>query len=97
MMESIPSYTSILIYDGWLDAFQGLSLTFSTFLVFSVWDWTDSRLEANFEDARSVASNSWTPEHVSVYYQSRTFSCLKVALSSIHLAHSRIFCQYVCG
>ncbi|KAL1827360.1 hypothetical protein ACET3Z_005772 [Daucus carota] len=33
----------------------------------SVWDWTDSRLEANFEDARSVASNSWTPEHVDYF------------------------------
>lgn len=33
----------------------------------SVWDWKDSRLEVNFEDARSLASNSWTLDQVDYF------------------------------
>ncbi|KAK2990619.1 hypothetical protein RJ640_019899 [Escallonia rubra] len=33
----------------------------------SVWDWKDARLEANFDDARSLASNSWTLDHVDYF------------------------------
>ncbi|XP_011079679.1 WD repeat-containing protein 89 homolog [Sesamum indicum] len=33
----------------------------------SVWDWNDSRTEANFEDARTLASESWTLDHVDYF------------------------------
>uniref|UniRef100_A0A5B6Z656 Uncharacterized protein n=1 Tax=Davidia involucrata TaxID=16924 RepID=A0A5B6Z656_DAVIN len=33
----------------------------------SVWDWKDARLEANFEDARSLASDSWSLGHVDYF------------------------------
>ncbi|XP_071698265.1 WD repeat-containing protein GTS1 [Rutidosis leptorrhynchoides] len=33
----------------------------------SIWDLKDSRLEANFEDARSLASNSWALGHVDYF------------------------------
>ncbi|XP_059625687.1 WD repeat-containing protein GTS1 [Cornus florida] len=33
----------------------------------SVWDWIDARAEVNFEDARSLASNSWTLDHVDYF------------------------------
>ncbi|KAK3041497.1 hypothetical protein RJ639_000474 [Escallonia herrerae] len=33
----------------------------------SVWDWKDARPEANFDDARSLASNSWTLDHVDYF------------------------------
>lgn len=29
----------------------------------SVWDWRESKIESNFQDARSLASNSWTLDH----------------------------------
>ncbi|KAL0435879.1 UNVERIFIED_CONTAM: WD repeat-containing protein GTS1 [Sesamum radiatum] len=32
-----------------------------------VWDWNDSRTEANFEDARTLASESWTLDHVDYF------------------------------
>ncbi|KAM7501226.1 hypothetical protein LguiB_000130 [Lonicera macranthoides] len=34
---------------------------------FSVWDWKDGRLDANFEDARSLASNSWRLDPVDYF------------------------------
>ncbi|KAL2535299.1 Transducin/WD40 repeat-like superfamily protein [Forsythia ovata] len=33
----------------------------------SVWDWNDARNEANFEDARTFASDSWTLDHVDYF------------------------------
>uniref|UniRef100_A0A5B6Z357 Uncharacterized protein n=1 Tax=Davidia involucrata TaxID=16924 RepID=A0A5B6Z357_DAVIN len=33
----------------------------------SVWDWKDATLETNFEDARSLASDSWTLDHVDYF------------------------------
>ena len=33
----------------------------------SIWDWKDSRNEANLLEARSLASDSWTLDHVSVF------------------------------
>ncbi|KAK6154191.1 hypothetical protein DH2020_013830 [Rehmannia glutinosa] len=33
----------------------------------SVWDWNDARTEANFEDARALASDSWTLDHVDYF------------------------------
>ncbi|KAK4407018.1 WD repeat-containing protein GTS1 [Sesamum angolense] len=33
----------------------------------SVWDWNDSRTDANFEDARTLASESWTLDHVDYF------------------------------
>ncbi|KAK9281871.1 hypothetical protein L1049_004778 [Liquidambar formosana] len=33
----------------------------------SVWDWKDARIEANFQDARSLASDSWTLDHVDYF------------------------------
>ncbi|XP_073063353.1 WD repeat-containing protein GTS1 [Primulina eburnea] len=33
----------------------------------SVWDLNDTRTEANFEDARTLASNSWTNDHVDYF------------------------------
>ncbi|CAK9175313.1 unnamed protein product [Ilex paraguariensis] len=33
----------------------------------SVWDWKDARIEANFEDARSLASDSWTLDNVDYF------------------------------
>ncbi|MCD9639950.1 WD repeat-containing protein gts1 [Datura stramonium] len=33
----------------------------------SVWDWKDERTEASFEDARSLASKSWTADNVDYF------------------------------
>ncbi|KAJ4957177.1 hypothetical protein NE237_013960 [Protea cynaroides] len=33
----------------------------------SVWDWRNGDLEANFENARSLASNKWTQDHVDYF------------------------------
>ncbi|XP_061960979.1 WD repeat-containing protein GTS1-like isoform X2 [Populus nigra] len=33
----------------------------------SIWDWKDSRNEANFLEARSLASDSWTLDHVDYF------------------------------
>ncbi|OVA14885.1 WD40 repeat [Macleaya cordata] len=33
----------------------------------SIWDWKDGRNEANFQDARSLASDSWTLDHVDYF------------------------------
>ncbi|KAG8389479.1 hypothetical protein BUALT_Bualt02G0233700 [Buddleja alternifolia] len=33
----------------------------------SVWDWNDARTESNFEDARTLASDSWTLDHVDYF------------------------------
>ncbi|KAL6978403.1 hypothetical protein U1Q18_020071 [Sarracenia purpurea var. burkii] len=33
----------------------------------SVWDWKNARIEANFEDARSLASDSWELDHVDYF------------------------------
>ncbi|PIN11320.1 WD40 repeat protein [Handroanthus impetiginosus] len=33
----------------------------------SVWDWNDSRTVANFEDARTLASECWTLDHVDYF------------------------------
>ncbi|XP_023747899.1 WD repeat-containing protein GTS1 [Lactuca sativa] len=33
----------------------------------SIWDLKESRVEANFEDARTLASNSWSQEHVDYF------------------------------
>ncbi|XP_057963531.1 WD repeat-containing protein GTS1 [Malania oleifera] len=33
----------------------------------SVWDWKDTRVESNFQDARSLASDSWTLDHVDYF------------------------------
>ncbi|KZV32357.1 WD repeat-containing protein 89 [Dorcoceras hygrometricum] len=33
----------------------------------SVWDLNDARIDANFEDARTLASNSWTNDHVDYF------------------------------
>ncbi|KAI3449495.1 hypothetical protein Pfo_006160 [Paulownia fortunei] len=33
----------------------------------SVWDWNDARTEATFEDARALASESWTLDHVDYF------------------------------
>lgn len=73
----------------------------STFLAFSVWDWPDSRLKANFEDARPMASNSWTAEHVSMHYfvLIKSISRYRVALFSMDTLgmHAVFFCIFICG
>ncbi|GMP87706.1 hypothetical protein CsSME_00039968 [Camellia sinensis var. sinensis] len=33
----------------------------------SIWDWKDARIEVNFEDARSLASDCWTLDHVDYF------------------------------
>ncbi|KAH7862225.1 hypothetical protein Vadar_001647 [Vaccinium darrowii] len=33
----------------------------------SVWDWKDARIEVNFEDARTLASDSWALDHVDYF------------------------------
>ncbi|XP_048336515.2 WD repeat-containing protein GTS1 [Ziziphus jujuba] len=33
----------------------------------SIWDWRDARSEANFSDARLLASNSWSQDHVDYF------------------------------
>ncbi|KAK4559108.1 hypothetical protein RGQ29_008380 [Quercus rubra] len=33
----------------------------------SVWDWRDAKSEASFQDARSLASDSWTLDHVDYF------------------------------
>ncbi|XP_057461365.1 WD repeat-containing protein GTS1-like isoform X2 [Actinidia eriantha] len=33
----------------------------------SVWDWKDARIEVNFEDARSLASDRWSLDHVDYF------------------------------
>ncbi|KAL8548635.1 hypothetical protein ACS0TY_007790 [Phlomoides rotata] len=33
----------------------------------SIWDWNDSRTEANFEDSRTLASESWALDHVDYF------------------------------
>ncbi|KAK1291245.1 hypothetical protein QJS10_CPB17g01319 [Acorus calamus] len=33
----------------------------------SVWDWNDARNEANFEDARSLASDNWNRDHIDYF------------------------------
>ncbi|GFP85604.1 WD repeat-containing protein 89 homolog [Phtheirospermum japonicum] len=33
----------------------------------SVWDWNDARTDANFEDARTLASDSWALDHVDYF------------------------------
>lgn len=76
-------------------------LTSLTFMAFSVWDWPDSRLEANFEDARPMASNSWTPEHVSVHNSVliKSISRHRVALFSMDTLgmHTVLLCIFICG
>ncbi|XP_034692386.1 WD repeat-containing protein GTS1 [Vitis riparia] len=33
----------------------------------SVWDWKEARIEANFQDARSLASDSWTLDRINYF------------------------------
>nr|DAD33305.1 TPA_asm: hypothetical protein HUJ06_012156 [Nelumbo nucifera] len=35
--------------------------------LYSIWDWRNGRNEANFEDARSSASDNWTLDHVDYF------------------------------
>ncbi|XAR58455.1 hypothetical protein NMG60_11013850 [Bertholletia excelsa] len=35
----------------------------------SVWEWKDAKLEVNFEDARSLASDSWALDHVDYFVE----------------------------
>ncbi|XP_007050892.2 PREDICTED: WD repeat-containing protein 89 homolog [Theobroma cacao] len=39
----------------------------------SVWNWKDGSNEANFEDARSLASDSWTLDHVDYFVDCHCF------------------------
>ncbi|KAF7804846.1 WD repeat-containing protein GTS1 [Senna tora] len=46
----------------------GLILTvYSTLIPCSIWNWKDARNEVNFSDARSLASESWTLDHVDYF------------------------------
>lgn len=64
-----------------LDVFWKTLSPSSSILLVSVWDWKDGRLDANFEDARSLASNSWRLEPVCYF----TFLCFWQITHYVHV------------
>lgn len=67
----------------------------------SIWDWKDSRNEANFLEARSLASDSWTLDHVSFFHvmestlfiglQNNCISCLYMQfLFSVSMVYHKL-------
>ncbi|GMI69431.1 GIGANTUS 1 [Hibiscus trionum] len=66
-LESVINVGTSIAKIGFLGDFSEKLWCLSNIETLSVWNWNEGTNEANFEDARSLASESWTLDHVDYF------------------------------